>query len=1388
MKRRFTIAFFVAVLLSGTAWWLRELPPRERQSLTQTPSATSAPSSVASGRPTGSGRIAHGDKPPPLEPVSSSLLTTGTVVHEASTDSPEGTVTVYRTSFKYPFIRVETRPSPGAGSPTRVRRMVADHLMVKIRPGADRAALAAHVAPHGASIRRQVGKRPIFLVALKDASPSTFDAALALWGKGDAVIEYAEPDHIASIGSAPVIPNDPAFTQQWNMHNLGGGGKLADADIDAPEAWAVTTGDSAITLAVIDSGIDLTHPDLQGNLWTNVGESGGGKESDGIDNDGNGYVDDVHGWNFSAGNHNPDDDHGHGSHVAGTIGAVGGNGIGIAGVCHSVRLMALKFLDVTGSGTDSDAIEAIAYATDNGAFATNNSWGGSDFTLSMQTVIEEADAAGVGFIAAAGNDGTNNDIIPNYPCNFPVPNVISVAATDYTDTLTWFSCYGSQTVHLGAPGFQTWSASKDGGYQFMSGTSMAAPHVTGAVALLKAANPNLSFSDIKTMLIHQVDSLPSMNGKSISGGRLNLAKALIPATAPLLRTEQMIVDDSDGIPSPGETVSLIIPVKNLGAEEAVSVSGVLSLQSADPLVNIIQDSAFYGDLPFQASAENAPPYLVQIAAGKNPGDVPMVITLSSGTQTWSQPLTLRIRNVASLSGTVTLVSGGSPVEDAVIEISGPETHSLLTDAAGQYSVSLTNGTYQVRATKAGFVPSQTTSVTISTTPQTANFVLGASDAQVSPGSLSMTLQEGQNGSQVLTISNLGDVPLPYEIKQVPPSSLHGAGGLHLAAAAPASVSPALTHPPEGLLLPEFRASRFLDASRDAVATIPWSDGFEDGLWGRWWPANSEAVREVVSDTAGEGMRSFHLRPTTPDHGHLTGLEQWFSYHPKPGYISFWVRPGPRDSATSYMVLGDVYWMFTGSGFSLALADFIWFFANANGRFYLNDDVGGNQLVAYAEGAWYQIEFRELNWTTRTFDYWVNGSLVQSAVPFRNPTLASGMAVAFAYNYMTQTDAWWDEVKFYDDALPWITLSSTSGSLPPGGSASVTATFNAQGMKPGTHNGSLLVRTNDPDTPEHQVALTLTVTDGPNQTPVALPQTITMEMNHSQTITLGGSDPENDALSCYIVSLPHKGTLYQTSDGTTPGAPITTTPKRVSSPLRQVIYVPNNDETGAPYASFEFVVRDAEDESARAAVSLHVLSGPLLYVTPSATTSGTPVTVHLSSSDPTARIAFTTDGSTPTPTSLGYFGSGILHVDRSVTLKIIAFGPSSNSDMQTVVIQITDSDSDGLPDWWETSGGASLNHAAASDDPDGNGLTAMQEFIAGIPPGSGAGFHSRLAVDASHTVTWQSTLGRVYYIESCDDAESWTAASSAYFGTGAEMHFSTPATSGKQFYRVRAELP
>ncbi|MFM7137894.1 MAG: S8 family peptidase, partial [Planctomycetota bacterium] len=311
-------------------------------------------------------------------------------------------------------------------------------------------------------------------------TPGAGVADVTGWAAGSPIVSYVEPDFVIAPAA---IPNDPSFGSLWGLHNIGQSGGLADADIDAPEAWETTTGSRSVVIAVIDTGVDYGHRDLAANAWRNSGEIAG----DGVDNDGNGFVDDLFGWDFANRDADPMDDNGHGTHVAGTIGAVGGNGTGVAGVNWQVSIMALKFLTGSGSGSTSGAIGAINYATrmrrDFGVnvVATNNSWGGGGFSTSLRDAIAAGGRAGILFIAAAGNDGTDNDVEPHYPSNYTDDAVISVAATDRSNRLASFSNFGVTSVDVSAPGVSITSTLPGNRYGSYSGTSMATPHVAGVV-------------------------------------------------------------------------------------------------------------------------------------------------------------------------------------------------------------------------------------------------------------------------------------------------------------------------------------------------------------------------------------------------------------------------------------------------------------------------------------------------------------------------------------------------------------------------------------------------------------------------------------------------------------------------------------------------------------------------------------------------------------------------------------------------------------------------------------------------------------------------------------------------------------------------------------------
>jgi serine protease len=405
-------------------------------------------------------------------------------------------------------------------------------------------------------------------------------SALAAY-RNDPNVVFAEPDYRVSLN---LLPDDPSFGNLWGLNNDGSGGGTLDSDIDAPEAWDVITGRHETIVAVIDTGIDYNHPDLAANIWVNADEIPGNR----IDDDKNGYVDDVHGFDFVNRDGDPMDDHFHGTHVAGTIGAVGDNGQGIAGVNWSIQIMALKFLDSSGGGYTSDAIEALNYAVANGAIASNNSWGGGGFSAAFQTAVQNAANKGHIFVAAAGNDGSNNDTEPFYPAGYNVDNVVSVAATDRNDNLAYFSNYGSKSVELAAPGVNIYStfptrltdAMRDGGfsthYASISGTSMATPHVTGVIALVASLHPDWSYEQIIEQVLNTVDVIPGAVN-TITGGRLNAAAAVGNAPPDVLGPRVAATDPTGSINGPIDHVRVrfneTIDATTIGLGDIVSLTG-----------------------------------------------------------------------------------------------------------------------------------------------------------------------------------------------------------------------------------------------------------------------------------------------------------------------------------------------------------------------------------------------------------------------------------------------------------------------------------------------------------------------------------------------------------------------------------------------------------------------------------------------------------------------------------------------------------------------------------------------------------------------------------------------------------------------------------------------
>lgn len=624
----------------------------------------------------------------------------------------------------------------------RGHEVAAGEVLVKFRPGSPAHARAAVEREEDIDAAESVGSGG----AVRMHSRSRNAAALVDSLSQRADVEYAELNYKVQ---ALMLPNEPPrqFASEWAMLNTGQSNNrrygIAGADIRATLAWDLTTGSNANVVAILDTGIDYRHADLAANIWS--------APADYTVNVGGVAVTclaGTHGFNVLTMTCDPLDDNNHGTHVAGIVGAVGNNGVGVAGVNWTASIMAVKFLDAAGMGTVADAVNAIEYVIQArhvlGAGANvrllSNSWGLLPQTSNaLLDAINKADLNEMLFVAAAGNNYANNDVAPNYPSNFATHNMLAVAATDQADYLARFSNFGPTTVHLGAPGVDIVSTIPYSGYAYKSGTSMATPHVAGAAALLLARDGNLSVDDLRNTILGTVDLLPSLAGQTTTGGRLNLFKAVSSVPVP---------------PPPNFRIDLAAPDQQTVPQGATAAYAV-ALTAANGFADTI--NLGIAGLPPGAAATFAPAPLV------GPGTAAIAVSTDATTPVGSYLLTLAASS-GTLAHTLTLSLLVDPAPADFTLAAALAAQSVVPGANVNYpidAIGLNSFTGTVDLSVAGLPPGATAVFTpAAIVPGSQSIMSVATLPTTPPGSYALSVS-GTTGALVHTL------PLSLIVDPVP---------------------------------------------------------------------------------------------------------------------------------------------------------------------------------------------------------------------------------------------------------------------------------------------------------------------------------------------------------------------------------------------------------------------------------------------------------------------------------------------------------------------------------------------------------------------------------------------------------------------------------------------
>ncbi len=606
------------------------------------------------------------------------------------------------------------------------REVAANEALVKFRDLATPESIAHAEQDEDVDADAEIGGTGVRLFHSRSKNAATLVHNLS----ARADVLYAEPNFIVR---AVAVPNDPRFPELWGLQNTGqpilGVAGTPGADISAVSAWDISTGSRATVVAVVDTGIDYTHPDLAANIWSAPAPftvTIGGLTITCIAG--------THGFNVITNTCDPMDDNNHGTHVSGTIGAVGNNGLGVVGVNWTVDLMGAKFLNKKGSGTLAGAINAIEFTIQaKAAFSAtaganvrvlSNSWGCTCFSQALLDEITRANTNNMLFVAAAGNSSSDNNLTPFYPASYTAPNVVAVAATDNTDALAWFSNYGSTSVHLGAPGVSVLSTIIGGLYDYFSGTSMATPHVSGAAALVLSSCP-LDTASLKSNLLTNVDLIPSLSGLTITNGRLNVNKAIRACSAPATPAFSISATPPSQTVAPGTSATYTVTVSPSGG-----FTGLVSLS-----VTGLPGGASASFNPPSVPASGSSTMTVSTPATTTPGTYPLTITGTSGSlqQTTSASLVVALPDFSlSISPSSVTVPGAG----------GTASYTVTINRTGGFSSAVT---LSVSGLPSGVTPSFTPNPT---TGSSSTLVLTVSSTTAA-GSYPFTVT-GSGGAPTMT--------------------------------------------------------------------------------------------------------------------------------------------------------------------------------------------------------------------------------------------------------------------------------------------------------------------------------------------------------------------------------------------------------------------------------------------------------------------------------------------------------------------------------------------------------------------------------------------------------------------------------------------------------------